>query len=945
MKKKLLLFFLICSSLSFSQITWQGGTTPEETDANPVLVFDATGTPLESHSGTIYAHIGVTLDDTNDWQNVIGDWGNNSTQPSLTPGTGETYTLTLSPNINDFFLDPSGTITAINVVFRSADGGTQTSDLDISVGAFQVTMINPNSSGLIIVSSGGQTQIIAQNTNGAANYELFVNESSFHTSTTTFYQSPFITNITDNKYCELRVTQGGSTISKFFTILVNSTASQAIPPNLDDGINYNSGDDTKAILVLDAEHKDFVYVAGSFNNWQPTSAYAMKKDPSSDKFWIELTGLTSGQVETYQYWVGDLSPISNSPKLVKTADPFSTLVLSPFDDPWISETTFPGLLTTYAYPSGQEREVTVLQTNQPEYNWQVPNFNKPKKEDLIIYEVLIRDFDSDRNFQDLIDKIDYFKNLNINAIELMPVMEYEGNESWGYNTSFHLALDKFYGTEAKLKEFIDLCHQNGIAVILDVALNHAFGRNPMNRMWMDDPEGDGWGEPSSENPYMNEVATHSYSVGSDFNHQSLKTQYYSERVIKRWVEDFKIDGFRWDLTKGFTQECTSSNESCTNGYRSDRVAILKDYADYSWSLDPDHYVIFEHLGGNTEETEWAEYRIGEGKGIMLWGKMTDPYNQMTMGYNSSNDISGMGHNSRGWSQPRLVGYSESHDEERLMYKNVAFGASGIQGNLNAALNRMDALGAISLPIPGPKMIWHFGELGMDNSLWLCNDGITVNEGNDDCKLSTKPQPQWAENWLGDANRNQIYNAWSRINEIKINEDVFEGDYSIDTNTLTPRIGVFNTSLPTTELRDVVIIANFNTSSTNVNPFFPYGGTWYDLMDETGSTTISGSSTSVNLEAGGFKIYGNEASTLSNNDVILEDNSLKLYPNPTSETFAINKVATNVSLYDLTGKIIKEFRGNFNKGKQFNISEFANSIYIVEITNTQGLKQTTKLIKL
>jgi 1,4-alpha-glucan branching enzyme len=55
----------------------------------------------------------------------------------------------------------------------------------------------------------------------------------------------------------------------------------------------------------------------------------------------------------------------------------------------------------------------------------------------------------------------------------MPVMEFEGNESWGYNTSFHMALDKFYGTSDKLKEFIDLCHQNGIAVILDVALNHA----------------------------------------------------------------------------------------------------------------------------------------------------------------------------------------------------------------------------------------------------------------------------------------------------------------------------------------------------------------------------------------------------------------------------------------------------------------------------------------
>ncbi|HRN45322.1 MAG TPA: alpha-amylase family glycosyl hydrolase, partial [Flavobacterium sp.] len=155
-----------------------------------------------------------------------------------------------------------------------------------------------------------------------------------------------------------------------------------------------------------------------------------------------------------------------------------------------------------------------------------------------------RDFDANRSYQDLINKIDYFKNLKINAIELMPVMEFEGNESWGYNTSFHMALDKFYGTSEKLKEFVDLCHQNGIAVILDVALNHAFGRNPMVRMWMNDSDGDGWGSPSTENPYFNTVAMHSYSVGEDFNHQQPRTQNYVQRVIKQWVEEYKIDGLR-----------------------------------------------------------------------------------------------------------------------------------------------------------------------------------------------------------------------------------------------------------------------------------------------------------------------------------------------------------------------------------------------------------------
>ncbi|WP_033032513.1 alpha-amylase family glycosyl hydrolase, partial [Pseudoalteromonas fuliginea] len=113
-----------------------------------------------------------------------------------------------------------------------------------------------------------------------------------------------------------------------------------------------------------------------------------------------------------------------------------------------------------------------LQTGQTAYNWQVTNFDRPEKEDLIVYELLIRDFNQEKTWTSLINQIDYFRNLHVNAIELMPVMEFEGNVSWGYNTAYHMALDKAYGTEESMKQFIDLCHENGIAVILDLALNH-----------------------------------------------------------------------------------------------------------------------------------------------------------------------------------------------------------------------------------------------------------------------------------------------------------------------------------------------------------------------------------------------------------------------------------------------------------------------------------------
>ncbi|HLT53151.1 MAG TPA: alpha-amylase family glycosyl hydrolase [Flavobacteriaceae bacterium] len=948
MKKILHIFIMLAVASLHAQLSWQGGSTPSETDS-ATLLFDKTGTGLASYSGTIYAHTGVTIDDANDWQNVIGTWGSNTTQPSLTLVSGNIYKLDLTPTIKDFYNNPSGTITSINIVLRSADGTQQTADLEINVGAFQVTMINPapSSNGVVLVNNGGGTQILAQNTNGPANYELFANGVSVHTqNNTTFYNGYLFSGLTENQNCELVITQGGTSLSKFFTILVNNTTTVALPANMEDGINYHTGDATKATLVIDAPNKDFVYVAGSFNNYNPTTAYAMKKDGASSKFWVELTGLTPGQVYTYQYWVADQTPISNSPRLVKTADPYSTLVLSPFDDPWISATSYPNIP---AYPAGQEREVTVLQTGQTPYNWQVTNFNKPKKEDLVIYEVLIRDFDADRNYQDLIDKIDYFKNLNVNAIQLMPIMEYEGNESWGYNTAFHMALDKYYGTADKLKEFIDLCHQNGIAVILDVALNHAFGRNPMVRMWMNDPEGDGWGEPSSENPYFNQVAMHSYNVGSDFNHQQPRTQYYVQRVVKHWIEEFNIDGFRWDLTKGFTQNCSASDDGCTNSYQQDRVDVLKAYADYSWSLDPTHYVIFEHLGQDNEEQQWANYRLDEDKGIMMWGIMNAQYSQLTMGYATNSNINRMGHVARGFNAPRVVGYAESHDEERLMYRNLQYGnSSGGYNvtNLNTALERMSALGAVTLTIPGPKMIWHFGDLGMENSIYTCSNGTVNDESGTDgnCKLDTKPQPQWANNWLSDVNRSQIYSDWARMNDLKVNEAVFEGNYSIDSGDLTPRIFIWDDALPSTQLKNVVILANFEMTAQNIVPDFPYTGTWYDLMDETGNTSINVTSTTatLNIPAGGFKIYGNAAATLSVDEVLQQP--LSLYPNPANSAFYINAAVNNVKIMDINGKLVKEFNGNFNKNHAFDISSLAKSLYIVKAQDNLGATKTTKLVK-
>jgi 1,4-alpha-glucan branching enzyme len=963
MKKNflILIFLSLFSVSSFGQVT----TSPSIVlaDQAATLTFNKTGTDLAPYTGIIYAYIGVTVNGV-PFQNIKGSPDFVSPlHPQLTQvGTSSNYTLAITPDLFSYFGVPTNSsITQICVVFRSADGALQTRpDIFIPVGAFQFTLTSPLLNSSNIIASGSSVSIAGNNTNGSATYQLFVNGSTtpLNTQTTSTY-SFTDTNVTVNKNYVLRVTQGVTSFSARFSVIINpGSLTGALPSGLVDGINYNPTDPTRATLVLNAPFKSFVYVAGSFNNWQPTAAFAMRRDSAagSTRYWLELTGLVPGQIYAYQYWVCDVVNLPvGSPAIVKTADPFSTLVLSPFDDPEIiSLGAFPGLPAYATIAPGQEREVTVLQTGPNtlfSYNWSsaTTNFVKPKKKDLVFYEVLVRDFDASRTYQDLINRFDYFKNLKINAIKIMPVMEFEGNMSWGYNTAYHMALDKRYGPPVKLKEFVDLCHQNGIAVILDLALNHVFGRSPLERMWMLDSDNDGWANgtgprTTTENPYINQVALHSYNVGSDINHfretgpGGNLANTYSIRTIQYWIREFKIDGYRWDLTKGFTNSCSSLDEGCTNSYQSDRVAKMKWYADNQWAADPTSLVIFEHLGTGgsaAEEVEWANYnRTGDQGGIMQWRKMTDPYANLLKG--NFADLAPVTDASN-----RMIGYAESHDEERVVYKALNE-AGDTQGNLFKVHQRLPAMGAVLLLVPGPKMIWHFGALGWEKSLFTCSNGTV--QLNDGCKLDTKPQPQWVENWPQDANRSAIYNAWARMIDLKKTEPVFEnGQFSWNLSTTrSPRLDVWTSTSQTADLSYVFVRTNFSDNTLNTSGGFPFLGTWYNLMDNS-TINVTSQSQNISIEPGGYRVYGNRPSTLSSQEFDSISN-LSIYPNPSSGTFSINYLVTNVEIYSITGQLVKSFDSIPSENYQFDINDLTNGVYLVKAVDQNNSSKTMKLIK-
>jgi len=858
-----------------------------------------------------------------------GSWNNSNDLNKLTyNATTDTYSLTFTPTV---LYNRTG-IGRIGFLLKDKTGAHQTSDNFVNVGVLSLSLTNPVANSLTSVPSGNSVTVTGT-TNVAATFQLKANGVVVNSSSSPSTSYSYSYMVSGDADMELIATQGSTSKSAAFIVQVpRNVVSQAIPSWIKQGINYNPTDNTKVGLALYAPYKNFVHVIGSFNNWTVNDNYLMKRDTTNpDLYWIELSGLTPQQLYTFQYRTNDLK---------KVADPYSPQILSSYDDQWISSTTYPGLPP---FPSGQGFEVSTFKTGQTAYNWQITNFQRPSKDNLVVYELLLRDFTQEKNWQSLINKITYLKNLNINAIELMPIMEFDGNVSWGYNTSFHYALDKAYGTPEKFKEFVDLCHQNGIAVILDVAFNHATGRSPLVRLWNIDPDGDGYGDVAANNPYFNQVAKHSYSVFNDFNHTSAATKYYVERCLQQWLTEYRIDGFRWDLTKGFTQNCTANDENCTNAYQQDRVDILKYYADKQWGIDPNSYMIFEHLGTDAEEQQWANYRIAEGKGVLMWNKQTDPYNQNTMGYKENSSYDRMNHTLHGFTNMSAVGYGESHDEERLMFKNLAYGAANGSydvKNLNTALERMKTFGATFFTIPGPKMIWQFGELGYEFSINRCTDGTI----NNNCRTDEKPVA-FTLGYDNNANRKAVYNTWAQIINIRNSNPVFKSKtYTIESNNLSndpngliTRIYVYD-NLLTAGVKNIVVLANYNTSVQNVVPYFPYTGAWQNLMDNTVSN-ITSTTAPITLQPGEFRIFGNYTGSLSTDENVAHRLSLQVADNPVKNGQArlVYYKAKNagIVIYDMSGKKMDSFKLNQENGTYEFRAAYPAGTYLVHLKADNG----------
>ncbi len=619
-------------------------------------------------------------------------------------------------------------------------------------------------------------------------------------------------NVTDDKYVPFEAT-------------LSPMASA--PAGCDYGINVIDNS-TITFMLHDCNtsggHYDYAYVIGDFNDWTLSNddKSQMSYDSAKGCWWTTVTGLDAEKEYRFQYHVGNKAvKDGENDVIVRLSDPFCEKVITG-NDKWINYNYPIYPEEDMVYPDGGVGIVSCVKIARDNYQW--TPFKMNNTDCPVIYEMLFGDWTSRGDITGAMEHLDYLKTLGVNAVELMPIQEFDGNESWGYNPNHYFALDKAYGTRKQYKDFIEACHQRGIAVIVDVVYNHSTGDSPLAKLYWNSSSN----KTSSLNPYFYVDARHDFNVFHDINHGNVFMQNLIKRSLIYLVEEYNVDGFRFDLSKGFT-----SSSAGWNGLDNTRIALIKDYAKAIRTADPDSYIILEHWGTYEEEKQYVQ------DGIHPWRKMNGPYIKTAEGNGSSSDanISGTYEAAypTGW-----VTFMESHDEERMAYKQAKYGQGSVKTTLKSAMENLALNAVCFLGVPGPKMIWQMGELGYDYNKWCTPDGVDKT-GTGEYETSRKPV-KW--DYLQVAERKALYDVYCRMNQLRNNNPELFGASS--TFSWTPSGWPLKTFTLSKDGKQIHAYANYHGTGAASKTITIPSGTWTDYL--TGNTVQGGSYTLASGQA-------------------------------------------------------------------------------------------------
>ncbi len=736
--------------------------TPLQEDSQDVTIFFHANEGNKTLMGQpatakIYAHTGAFLSNGKQWVNAP-TWGTNTDKYRLEYVSPNLWKLYIG-DIREYYgiTDPTVSVTKLGFVFRTATNSPQTEDLFITVldSGLQVLLESDATSSVVTPDNPEVNFTVATTEKADISLRVNGNELIASANDATELTASYTFTAPGEYEVVATATAGDKTVTASSRFTMLSRAVEEPYPGGTPKMGPVKNEDGSVTFCIGAPGKTNVMLIGAWNDYAADDSQVMKMQEVDGMryFWTTINGLDNDKQYGY-YFLVDAE--------LKVGDPYARLVLDPWNDKYITTDVFPNLPK---YPIGKIQNVplAIYQGNINDYDWQVTDFKGVNQSDLIIYELLFRDFtgtegkaNGNGTVRQAIEKIPYLKTLGVNAIEVLPIMEFNGNISWGYNPNFYFAPDKAYGTPDDYKEFIDICHQNGIAVILDMVFNQSDGLHPWYQMYT-----------PGQNPFYNLNAPHAYSVLNDWNQGFPMVQQQWKDVLEYWMTEYKFDGFRFDLVKGLGDNDSYKNngDAATNAYNQSRIDRMIALQEIVKNINPDAYFINEDLATAQEENAMGEH------GQLNWANVNEAGCQFAMGYYTNSNLNRMyapNDSKRLWGS--TVAYLESHDEQRLAYKQNMWGVAGVKGDLAASMHRLGSAAAQMILVPGAHMIWQFSELGNDQ-----------NTKNSDGGNNTDPKKVcW--NLLDEPDRKGLYDNYSQLIDIRnSNSDLFEESATFEMN--------------------------------------------------------------------------------------------------------------------------------------------------------------------
>lgn len=948
-KSLIVVLLMLCAYVVNAQVVYTEPPIIQQSTKNFKVYFDASkGTAgLKGYTGDVYAHAGVITSAStspSDWKHAP-TWGDNSDKYKLTRVSTNLYSLTINDIKEYYGLTAGEVVKQLAFVFRASDNsleGKDTGGKDIFVDVHDdgLALSLETTSSKVFSEANNKVSFTVWSTQ-TADIKLFVNDTQVATLngtkltyTHTFPQGDYVVKAT--------VSAGGQTISDEMELCCRKNSeAKSYSGMLKQGANVNA--DGSVTFCLYAPNKSNVMLVGEWNDYKYTNAQMMNYQENK-YFWYTVP---AGQIDLnkeYIYWfiVDDN---------IEVGDPYAKLVSDPWNDKWINQygEVYPNVKEYPAKASGNFI-ASVFYAKADEYNWEVTDFKAPKKDDLLIYELLLRDFDRREvveydattgapikktvrgTIETAMQHLDYLKELGVNAIELMPIQEFANNDSWGYNPNFYFAPDKAYGTRDMYKKFIDECHKRGMAVILDIVLNHA-DNHPWAKLYWNS-KATPYEKPSSDNPFFNVDAPHNWSVFNDWKQENPHVQQYFCDILKYWIETYKVDGYRFDLAKGMGASNSYASDYDASRYNSSRIALMKKYTDAIKSANPNAHAIYEYFVDGNEENEMANY------GGLSWNKQTHNYSNAVSGYSSGSSFAGM--NAYG-----KVGYMESHDEERVSYAASKSSDSKAAG-LSNRLKRLGSAAAFMIMNPGAKMIWQFGELGYD-----------ISGGNGDTSDKDSPWGWYDETREDDTFRYMkarvsLYETYKALLWIRrTNPDLFDAANQFDTSKFSWSVndanwssGRFITLRNNAGTKEMVVAMNPATAATAVtfNYKFDKKGNYYINCQTSGSKPkFDANAGTITLQGHCFVVISNmEDATSGVEDVEdgLTEANVKIFPNPATDYVTVEgNDVKSIEVYSLAGALVAVEKGEAT----LNVSNLAKGTYLVKVATADGVK-VEKMIK-